>query len=273
MVVPSVARLLLVTVVLSSSMVYSDSSAGSTANLQSLHNPRLDRSIGESLTLSKLLHLRSSVVGTRPCDGIDAADIVVFSGGTAWNSIANVLSREGFRCAYILPVSDDGGSTSEIRRVLGGPAIGDIRSRLSRVETKSPSTSAIAMQQLVRLRLNEDSEAHACAEWREILTTDHRIWGTLEHEWMPAALGLLRLLHSHLFSSTHGPSHLVMEQRSQDEGEERGARAESGRGGGSGETVCSGVRRKKKGEAGGRWGEGRMRLANASVGNLLLVEI
>jgi hypothetical protein len=38
----------------------------------------------------------------------------------------------------MLPVSDDGGSTSEIVKVVGGPGIGDIRSRLVRLaETKS----------------------------------------------------------------------------------------------------------------------------------------
>lgn len=34
---------------------------------------------------------------------------------------------------HILPVSDDGGSTAEIVRVLGGPAVGDIRSRCLRL--------------------------------------------------------------------------------------------------------------------------------------------
>jgi len=35
--------------------------------------------------------------------------------------------------AHVLPVSDDGGSTAEIVRVLGGPAVGDIRSRCLRL--------------------------------------------------------------------------------------------------------------------------------------------
>lgn len=37
------------------------------------------------------------------------------------------------RVAHVLPVSDDGGSTAEIVRVLGGPAVGDIRSRCLRL--------------------------------------------------------------------------------------------------------------------------------------------
>ena len=33
-------------------------------------------------------------------------NIVVFSGGTAWNGLAHAMSLEGFYCAYVLPVSD-----------------------------------------------------------------------------------------------------------------------------------------------------------------------
>lgn len=35
--------------------------------------------------------------------------------------------------SHVLPVSDDGGSTAEIVRVIGGPAVGDIRSRCLRL--------------------------------------------------------------------------------------------------------------------------------------------
>lgn len=41
------------------------------------------------------------------------------------------------RVTYVLPVSDDGGSTAEIVRVLGGPAVGDIRSRCLRLADAS----------------------------------------------------------------------------------------------------------------------------------------
>lgn len=41
------------------------------------------------------------------------------------------------RVAYVLPVSDDGGSTAEIVRVVGGPAVGDIRSRCLRLADDS----------------------------------------------------------------------------------------------------------------------------------------
>ena len=41
------------------------------------------------------------------------------------------------KVAHVLPVSDDGGSTAEIVRVLGGPAVGDIRSRCLRLADDS----------------------------------------------------------------------------------------------------------------------------------------
>jgi hypothetical protein len=46
---------------------------------------------------------------------------VVISGGTGGNAICAAFGND---CHYILPVSDDGGSSSEIIRVLGGPSIG-----------------------------------------------------------------------------------------------------------------------------------------------------
>jgi hypothetical protein len=46
---------------------------------------------------------------------------VVISGGSGGNAICAAF---GNACHYVLPVSDDGGSSSEIIRVLGGPSIG-----------------------------------------------------------------------------------------------------------------------------------------------------
>jgi hypothetical protein len=45
---------------------------------------------------------------------------LVISGGTGCNAICAAFAR----ACYVLPVSDDGGSSSEIIRVLGGPSIG-----------------------------------------------------------------------------------------------------------------------------------------------------
>ncbi|KAG6897373.1 hypothetical protein C0992_002142 [Termitomyces sp. T32_za158] len=50
------------------------------------------------------------------------ASFVVVSGGTGGNAICAAFSN----ACYVLPVSDDGGSSSEIIRVLGGPSIGQL---------------------------------------------------------------------------------------------------------------------------------------------------
>lgn len=49
---------------------------------------------------------------------------MIISGGTGANSIASAF---GPSPAFVLPVSDDGGSSAEILRCFGGPSIGDIR--------------------------------------------------------------------------------------------------------------------------------------------------
>lgn len=60
--------------------------------------------------------------------------IVVFSGGSAANNLVDVFSavRDSKHCLlnYIIPISDNGGSSSELIRIFGGPGIGDVRSKL-----------------------------------------------------------------------------------------------------------------------------------------------
>ena len=51
----------------------------------------------------------------------DPPSFIVISGGTGGNAICSAFDNEA---CYVLPVSDDGGSSSEIIRVLGGPSIG-----------------------------------------------------------------------------------------------------------------------------------------------------
>jgi hypothetical protein len=52
---------------------------------------------------------------------------VVISGGSGGNSICTAFDN----ACFVLPVSDDGGSSSEIIRVLGGPSIGGWRASSS----------------------------------------------------------------------------------------------------------------------------------------------
>ena len=52
----------------------------------------------------------------------EAPSCLVISGGTGCNAICAAFGAHN--ASYVLPVSDDGGSSSEIIRVMGGPSIG-----------------------------------------------------------------------------------------------------------------------------------------------------
>eukprot|EP00887_Chlorella_sp_A99_P006601 scaffold3.g6601.t1 len=101
--------------------------------------------------------------------------LVVFSGGTAFNSVAGHVRTLTTRVAHVLPVSDDGGSTAEIVRVLGGPAVGDIRSRCLRLADDSDE-EARAVRRLLAHRLSACSGAEAKAEWYSIVEGEHPLW-------------------------------------------------------------------------------------------------
>ena len=62
-----------------------------------------------------------------------ARKLVVFSGGSAANSLVDVfdevIDNNNYTLSYVIPISDNGGSSSELIRVFGGPGIGDVRSK------------------------------------------------------------------------------------------------------------------------------------------------
>lgn len=78
---------------------------------------------------------------------------------------------------YILGLSDNGGSTSELLRVLGGPGIGDIRSRLVRlIKTDDGDQGKLAIKELLSHRLPTDGkEADIKNEWIEVVEGTHRL--------------------------------------------------------------------------------------------------
>jgi hypothetical protein len=71
--------------------------------------------------------------------------IVVISGGSAANNLVDVFDavRDSKNCllSYIIPISDNGGSSSELIRIFGGPGIGDVRSRL--LDTRHPARTLL----------------------------------------------------------------------------------------------------------------------------------
>lgn len=106
-------------------------------------------------------------------------NITVISGGTATNHVLDAFDpgpQRRFTVTYVLPVSDNGGSSSEILRVLGGCAIGDIRSRLVRL---IPDETAVAgvrgVKQLLAHRLPPAAGA-AKHEWSLLVDGTHSLW-------------------------------------------------------------------------------------------------
>ena len=94
----------------------------------------------------------------------------------------NAPGGGGLKVWHVLPVTDDGGSTAEIVRVLGGPAVGDIRSRLLRL---APGTTreARAVRRLLGHRLVSTQSLgeryQSGSEW-----TDELISRMAREEWL-----------------------------------------------------------------------------------------
>lgn len=145
---------------------------------------------------------------------LKAKGIVVFSGGSAANNLVDVFKtvREDKKCplSYVIPISDNGGSSSELIRVFGGPgtynpAFHKIQLTLARYWrcTKYVFTlcSHLRMLLIVSGRLvrlipddpdNDDSEKAAIKtffnhrlpkerdsarqEWLQIVEAEHALW-------------------------------------------------------------------------------------------------
>ncbi|OBT91489.1 hypothetical protein VE01_10579 [Pseudogymnoascus verrucosus] len=115
-------------------------------------------------------------------------NIVVFSGGSAANTLVdvfgNVAREKGCTLSYIIPISDNGGSSSELIRVLGGPGIGDVRSRLVRLipeDVAGNDPEKAAMKTFFNHRLASTPEA-ARAEWLDIVEARHELWTSISSE-------------------------------------------------------------------------------------------
>lgn len=137
--------------------------------------------------------------------GDNVPSYLVISGGTGCNAICAAFAH----ACYVMPVSDDGGSSSEIIRVLGGPSIGsyansssptspsfisifshiartgDIRSRLVRlIPPAPPGTPLDAVRTLLAHRLpsGADAEHAAREEWRTIVEGRSNLWAGIPED-------------------------------------------------------------------------------------------
>lgn len=106
---------------------------------------------------------------------------MIFSGGSAANSFVDVFEsiRKSRSCllSYIIPISDNGGSSSELIRVFGGPGIGDVRSRLVRLIPQQPySKEREAIGNLLSWRLSSSNVRDAREGWSEIVDGTSPLW-------------------------------------------------------------------------------------------------
>ncbi|KAI5301327.1 hypothetical protein KEM55_004052 [Ascosphaera atra] len=118
--------------------------------------------------------------------------IVVFSGGSAANNLVDVFDtlRQSKECtlSYIIPMSDNGGSSSELIRIFGGPGIGDLRSRLVRLIPRCTEDSELAaIKALVSCRLSSCPDASR-NEWLSIVDGTSNLWERIS----PAKKELIR---------------------------------------------------------------------------------
>jgi 2-phospho-L-lactate transferase/gluconeogenesis factor (CofD/UPF0052 family) len=127
---------------------------------------------------------------------LEEPKLVVFSGGTAFNSVAAHVRALTTRVAHVLPVSDDGGSTAEIVRVLGGPAVGDIRSRCLRLADAAPGEAAAVAALLAHRLPGGATGAAARAEWAEILEGAHPLWAGVSEPYKHTIRAFLVHFHS-----------------------------------------------------------------------------
>ncbi|CAI8498782.1 unnamed protein product [Pichia kudriavzevii] len=93
--------------------------------------------------------------------------VVVISGGSATNHLVEAFQEH--EVTYILPVSDNGGSSGELSRVFGQCPIGDIRSRLVRLMRNG------SVRRLMEMRLSRKEEV-AQLQWRELLSGEECMW-------------------------------------------------------------------------------------------------
>ncbi|ORY47875.1 UPF0052-domain-containing protein [Rhizoclosmatium globosum] len=139
---------------------------------------------------------------------LPSKSIAIFSGGSAANNFVSMFQSFTSDITYILPVSDDGGSTSEIVKVVGGPGIGDIRSRLVRLsETKT--VEAKAVYKLLSYRLptaapSIDGHCPAKMEWLNILEGNHHLWQNISLPYRETIRSFLLQFHYKILKEIGG---------------------------------------------------------------------
>lgn len=136
----------------------------------------------------------------------DQPSFVVFSGGSACNFIASAFQSITPSVCYVLGVSDNGGSTSELLRVLGGPSIGDLRSRLTRLINVDghDSEERVAIKELFSYRLASVGDDNTIRDdWSMIVEGRHRLWERISIEKKETIRGFLVLFNFEILKRAH----------------------------------------------------------------------
>ncbi|KAI9043480.1 gluconeogenesis factor YvcK family protein [Aspergillus affinis] len=136
--------------------------------------------------------------------------LVVFSGGSAANNLVDVFSsvRDSKSCllSYIIPISDNGGSSSELIRIFGGPGIGDVRSRLVRlIPDCPPNSERAAIKTIFNHRLPPDAGA-ALAEWQSIVDGTSSLWRSITPAKKELVRSFFNLLNLEILKRARPPS-------------------------------------------------------------------
>ncbi|KAJ7613054.1 hypothetical protein FB45DRAFT_802989, partial [Roridomyces roridus] len=122
---------------------------------------------------------------------------ILISGGTGGNGICSAF---GPGASFVLPVSDDAGSSSEIICVLGGPLIGDIQSRPVRLPAP-PVLPLDAIRTLLAYRLpGRYSEREACHKWQNIIEGRSPLWNGIPADRKETIRGFLVHFESELLT-------------------------------------------------------------------------
>ena len=108
--------------------------------------------------------------------------MTVFKGGTAFNGLLRAFQMRFPHATYIVPITDDGGSSREIWRVFDGPSIGDLRSTLTRLSDES-TEEACAVKKLLEHRLPVGNQQEALSEWHSLLEDNHSLYTSISSKY------------------------------------------------------------------------------------------
>jgi len=101
--------------------------------------------------------------------------IVFFCGGEGISELSKNIKNSDYNISYIVPISDNGGSSSEIIKHFGGPAIGDIRKRLTDI-SGDESLEGQAVHRLLTFRTDRVNTVLSENQWNDIVRGRSLLW-------------------------------------------------------------------------------------------------